>query len=496
MSQHDDRRFGSRSIEHPGASSERAPAPEQRTSLLPPPPRSASDAVAARPAAQAIDLTQVAILLEVLDGLPREIAERHLLLPISIEGERMHVAMANPNDGRAIDEISFVTGKQIVPYVAPARLLARVLDAAYEAKSRGARHYIGPNCPPHALPRAGLATPAPPGPPQRASLPPPSLPPPSLPPALRPRTSMVVEGRGPSRGLTSELTDDGFGMLSADLSSVTDLNVLGRLAQGHHGSIPPDVATILVVDDDAENRRMLTRFFSEKGYRVIEADRGLTALRLVKEQTPSLIVLDAMLPELHGFDIAKRIKGSRKYGHIPIVMMSAVHRGWRYAEDVKASCGVSEYVEKPFRIAEMMEAVDRALSAAPPNEGEGEEEALASADAEQALADGIAAYHAGDLEAAIAHLKRGVGIDPLAYRLHFHLGLLLGKRGVLYEAIQALETAIGINPRHFPALKNLAVLYQKAGFRNKAIETWERSLSAAPDEVTRQSIKEHLVGLL
>lgn len=307
---------------------------------------------------------------------------------------------------------------------------------------------------------------------------------------------MVVEGRGLSRGLTSELTDDGFGMLSADLSSVTDLDVLGRLAQGHHGSIPPDVATILVVDDDAENRRMLTRFFSEKGYRVIEADRGLTALRLVKEQTPSLIVLDAMLPELHGFDIAKRIKGSRKYGHIPIVMMSAVHRGWRYAEDVKASCGVSEYVEKPFRIAEMMEAVDRALSAAPPNEGEGEEEALASADAEQALADGIAAYHAGDLEAAIAHLKRGVGIDPLAYRLHFHLGLLLGKRGVLYEAIQALETAIGINPRHFPALKNLAVLYQKAGFRNKAIETWERSLSAAPDEVTRQSIKEHLVGLL
>ena len=59
-----------------------------------------------------------------------------------------------------------------------------------------------------------------------------------------------------------------------------------------------------------------------------------------------------------------------------------------------------------------------------------------------------------------------------------------------------LETALHINGRHFPALKNLAVLYQKAGFRNKAIETWERALGVAPDDPTRQSIKEHLLGLL
>jgi len=93
-------------------------------------------------------------------------------------------------------------------------------------------------------------------------------------------------------------------------------------------------------------------------------------------------------------------------------------------------------------------------------------------------------------------LKRGIGIDPLAYRLHFHLGLLHGKKGQVYEAISELETAVEINSRHFPAIKNLAILYQKAGFRNKATETWERALNLAPDDETRHSIKQHLVSLL
>jgi len=93
-------------------------------------------------------------------------------------------------------------------------------------------------------------------------------------------------------------------------------------------------------------------------------------------------------------------------------------------------------------------------------------------------------------------LKRGVAIDPLAYRLRFHLGLLFGKKGAMYEAIQELEKAVELSPKSFPALKNLAVLYEKAGFRNKALEAWERTATAAPDGVTREQIKQHILGLL
>ncbi len=67
----------------------------------------------------------------------------------------------------------------------------------------------------------------------------------------------------------------------------------------------------------------------------------------MKEQTPDLIVLDAMLPEVHGFEIARRIKHSERYGHVPIIMVSAVYRGWRYAEDLK-QISVSTRSSKAF----------------------------------------------------------------------------------------------------------------------------------------------------
>ena len=207
-----------------------------------------------------------------------------------------------------------------------------------------------------------------------------------------------------------------------------------------------------------------------------------------------MIVLDAMLPELHGFEICRRIKGSQKYGQIPIIMISAVYKGWRYAEDLKQNYGVDQFLEKPFKISDVVKAVELGVSRRKEQSPADLEQI--SVDADTALQTGIAAYQAGDIDAAIDHLKAGSAIDPLAYRLHYHLGLLYGKKGQVYEAIQALETAVEINGRHFPALKNLAVLYQKAGLKLKAIEMWERSASQAPDDATKQGIKDHLLTLL
>src|SRR6185436_15266978 len=108
-------------------------------------------------------------------------------------------------------------------------------------------------------------------------------------------------------------------------------------------------------------------------------------------------------------------------------------------------------IEKPFRIAEVMAAVESCLSPSSDTQ-----RADVSAEAEEELNAGVAAYKAGRLDEAIEHLRRGLTIDPLAYRLHFHLGLLYGKRGGVYDAIAELETAVKINARHFAAMKNLA----------------------------------------
>jgi CheY-like chemotaxis protein len=435
-----------------------------------------------------IDLAQICLRLEDLELLPREIAEKHLILPVLMRDDRLFIAMANPREKKVIDELEFVTGKKVYPYVALEGVLERVIESAYTRKARGEAYYVGPRCPADVLQKLGLDPARPSSNPPPGEIPELAAPPPNAQPLEEP--GVVVDDAVGRVSRADEIEDADFGDTSRDLSVVTEL------PETEPSSFTPaaDARTVLVVDDESDIRKMLKRLLTTRGYRVVEADRGLLALRLVKEQAPDLIVLDAMLPEVHGFEIARRIKNSKRYGHIPIIMVSAVYRGWRYAEDLKQTCGVDHYIEKPFKIADVVRAVESALAAGDASRSEIGREM--SAEAEAALEAGVAAYKAGKLDEAVEQLKRGVGIDPLAYRLHFHLGLLYGKKGQVYEAIGELETAVEINARHFPAMKNLAILYQKAGFRNKAAETWERALVLAPDDATRLSIKHHLLSLL
>ena len=257
--------------------------------------------------------------------------------------------------------------------------------------------------------------------------------------------------------------------------------------------VRPASPKILVVDDEDDIRKMLSRVLQKKGFEVLEASKGLQALQLVRESTPDVILLDAMLPEVHGFDICRRIKGSKRYGHIPIIMVSAIYRGWRVAEDLRTSYGVDAFLEKPFKIGEVVAHVERVL------EGRASElpmDDMLSREASDALERGMDMYRQGDLDGAIDKLRSGLKIDPLSFQLHYHLGLLCGRRDDVFEAIHELETAVDLQPRNFSALKNLAILYQRAGFKHKAVEMWERSLGAATDEGTRQGIKEHLMSLL
>jgi DNA-binding response OmpR family regulator len=233
---------------------------------------------------------------------------------------------------------------------------------------------------------------------------------------------------------------------------------------------------------------------ADRNYQVITASRGLEAIKKVQSENPDMIILDAMLPEVHGFDICKKIKGSSKYGQIPVIMISAIYRGWRYAQDLKDSYGVDDFIEKPFKIQQLIKMVEK-YSPANPSKNASMAEEL-SKEAETTLADGIKAYRAGRIDEAIEMIKKGIKIDPLAYRLHYHLALLLGKKGLNYQAIRALENTLELAPEYFPALKNLAVLYQKAGFKFKAVETWERALRHCEEEEAREGIKRHLVSLL
>lgn len=446
-----------------------------------------------------IDLQQVTIAIETLNLVPREVAVASRLLPVLARDDRLFLAMANPRDKRVIDELEFVTGRRVYPYIAITTTLEHAITAAYDAKDAGASHYAGPLAPPAAATglgddraevagaAAGDADGAAAGrrgaSRERASVEPGAI-------------SVVVDEQIAEAAAEASIPASDLEMLGEEVSQVQMLSEELRIAAGM-GPAPAGGSgkKILVVDDEEDIRKLVARLLVGKGHQVIEADRGLLALRLVKEESPDLILLDAMLPELHGFDIAKRIKGSTKYGSIPILMMSAVYRGWRIAEDLKANYGIEDYIEKPFRIAELLAKVTRLLERLDGTDAAADPEQI-NLSAAGCLKDGIDAYKEGKVDVAIALLRKGITVDPLAYRLRYHLALIYGKQGLLFDGISELERAIDLNPRHFPALKNLAVLYEKAGFRHKAVEMWERCVHVAPDAATRESIQTHLAKLL
>jgi DNA-binding response OmpR family regulator len=442
-----------------------------------------------------VDLNEVIIRVEDLDVIPRQVCETHSILPLLVRGEQIFLAMEDPHDRRAIEEIEFVTGKKVYPYAALPLALKAATVGAHAARDRGATHYLGPNVSEERrrqMQGAPAVRPLPtdPAPAPRATKPEQVMDAVVMPPKSRggrPKVDPRVEPEPPS--------------IEIDLSEIeVEPDAPAAPTPEVHGSGGRTAAgkkLILVVDDEADIRTMLKRVLHAQGHMVVEADTGPVALQMVKQHVPDLLILDAMLPGLHGFDVARRLKASDRYGAIPIIMISAVYRGWRVAEDLKTSYGIFAYLEKPFRLADVLDAATRALrshpAGAPP--AAPDLDAL-SADAARALEEGMKAYRAGNVDRAAELLTQGTKIDPLAYRLHFHLALLYGKQGLVFEAIRELEVALELHPKHYSALKNLAVLYEQAGFKNRAVEIWERAVHVAPDDEKRALVKEHLLQLL
>jgi len=101
--------------------------------------------------------------------------------------------------------------------------------------------------------------------------------------------------------------------------------------------------TILIVDDDPNIRELLTQEFAEAGYAVSVAPNGREAVAVVRRDRPDLVVLDVMMPEMNGFDVAAVLKNDPLTAEIPIVILSIVQdreRGVRL--------GVDRYLTKPI----------------------------------------------------------------------------------------------------------------------------------------------------
>ena len=113
---------------------------------------------------------------------------------------------------------------------------------------------------------------------------------------------------------------------------------------------------ILIIDDDEKLNRLLTDYLSKMGFTVLTSTLPSTGLEKLEEETPDLVILDVMLPEMDGFEVCRTIRQSSS---VPVVMLTA--RGEVMDRVVGLEIGADDYLPKPFEPRELVARIQAIL---------------------------------------------------------------------------------------------------------------------------------------
>ena len=124
-------------------------------------------------------------------------------------------------------------------------------------------------------------------------------------------------------------------------------------------------ATVLVVDDDDDNVQIVSTILLERGYELRIARDGRSALESVLQQRPDVILLDVMMPGVHGMQVLRYLKLDPKSASIPVVMVTAKAAD----RDLLAGYegGADYYVTKPFTTRQILHAIGLVLGSPAPS---------------------------------------------------------------------------------------------------------------------------------
>jgi two-component system phosphate regulon response regulator PhoB len=124
------------------------------------------------------------------------------------------------------------------------------------------------------------------------------------------------------------------------------------------------MAKILVAEDEKQIADMISFKLTNGGHQVVRAQDGEQAISLAARELPALILLDAMMPGLNGFEVLRRLKGDPILRSVPVIMVTA--KG--HERDVLSGLrgGAVDYIVKPFSLKELSARVELALRKEPP----------------------------------------------------------------------------------------------------------------------------------
>ena len=188
---------------------------------------------------------------------------------------------------------------------------------------------------------------------------------------------------------------------------------------------------ILVVEDEAKISQIVAAYLRRDGYHVVQASDGREALELTRAETPDLIVLDLMLPEVSGWDVCRELRRNPRTTRVPIIMATA-------REDVSdrivgLELGADDYIVKPYDAKELVARVHAVLRRV--NE---QREVSASGQATPVLRRGDLAIDRDRYE-----LRRAGEVIPLTRTEFVIVATLAAAPGRVFSRMQLLDAVQG-----------------------------------------------------
>jgi two-component system, cell cycle response regulator DivK len=115
--------------------------------------------------------------------------------------------------------------------------------------------------------------------------------------------------------------------------------------------------TVLIVEDNELNLRLLIDILQHHGYTVLSTELGEAALELARQHRPDLILMDIQLPDISGMEAVRRLKEDDQTQTIPIIAVTAFAMSGDESQILASGCDA--YIAKPFRVAELLGLVDQ-----------------------------------------------------------------------------------------------------------------------------------------
>ena len=121
------------------------------------------------------------------------------------------------------------------------------------------------------------------------------------------------------------------------------------------------MATILVVDDNASNRKLVVTLLSHEGHRLIEAHDGVDGLEAARAENPDLVISDILMPSMDGFEFVRRLRADPKLHGVSVIFFTA-HYHETEARNLAAACRVSRVIVRSSGAAGIVRAVGEVLA--------------------------------------------------------------------------------------------------------------------------------------